>query len=101
MLSKMTRADLMGALDVLYFLAELASYLAVGWFGLTRHLPLAARILVAASGVILFATTWALFAAPNDPKWPLHGAADTAFRLAWFGLALGAACAAAVRIHHS
>ncbi len=88
----------MGVFDVLYFLAELASYAAIALFGMTRHLPLAARILLAAGGVVLFATAWALFAAPNDPKWPLHGAADTLFRLAWFGLVLGAACAAAGRI---
>ena len=78
--------------DVLYFLAEMAAYVAVVWWAVTRPVPLAARVGLGVLVLVVFAIAWALFAAPRAPL-PLSGAADVAFRAGWFGLAAIAAAA--------
>lgn len=78
-----------GFTDVLWFLAELAAYAAVAWWGLTREVPLAVRLLLGLGGIAVFATTWAVFAAPRASR-PLRGAANVVFRVAWFGLGAAA-----------
>lgn len=70
--------------DVLAFLAELAVYVALVWWGSTREVAPGVRGLLAVGGVVVFAGTWAVFSAPRATK-PLRGPAGIAFRVAWFG----------------
>ena len=76
--------------DILYFLAEVAVYVAVVWWGLTREISTPARWVLAVGLFAVFAVSWGLVAAPRA-SWHLPGAADLAFRLIWFGLGLAAA----------
>ena len=78
---------------LLYFLAELAVYVAVAWWGFTRDVPTAARWGLGLGGIVVFAGLWGVFAAPRA-RVPLHGAVGLTFRVLWFGL--GAAAAAVV-----
>ncbi len=71
--------------DMLYFLAELAVYAAVAWWGFTRDAPLALRLLLGLGGVIAFAVSWAVLASPKASI-PLRGLANVAFRAGWVGL---------------
>ena len=72
--------------DLLYFVAEMAAYVAVVWWGLTQPVPLVARLGLGVGALAVFATAWGLFAAPRAAV-PLTGAAGIAFRVGWFGLA--------------
>jgi hypothetical protein len=83
--------------DVLYFLAEMAVYAAVVWWAVSQDSTILIRVLLAIGGVAIFATTWAVFAAPGAPI-HLHGIQDVAFRIAWF--ALGATAGIAALLHH-
>ncbi len=73
--------------DVLYFAAELAVYVAVAWWGVTREVPAAG--LVGIGSIVVMATTWSVFAAPRASI-PLHGIGSLVFRLAWFGVGAAA-----------
>ena len=79
-----------GVREVLYFLAEVAVYVAVAWWAFTRELAPALRWLLAIGLVAAFAIPWALLASPKA-RWPLPGWADTMFRIVWFGLGFVAA----------
>ena len=79
--------------DVLYFLAELAVYVAVTWWGFTRDVPAVARWGLGLGGLVVFAVVWGLFAAPRAPV-RMHGGAGLTFRIVWFGL--GAAAVVAI-----
>ncbi len=70
--------------DALTFLAELGVYVAVPWWGFTRDVPVAIRGLLGVVGIVVFAATWAIFAAPKASR-PLQGMANVVFRIAWFG----------------
>lgn len=76
--------------DVLYFLAELAVYTAVVWWGLSRDASTPVRWLLATGGLSTLAISWGLVAAPRA-IFALHGVGDVAFRVAWFGCGLIAA----------
>jgi hypothetical protein len=67
------------------FMLELAVLFAVGhWgFSLTGGLPV--RLLAGLGGAALMAALWGVFAAPKATV-PLHGVADVAFRIGWFGV---------------
>ncbi|MET3805929.1 hypothetical protein ABIB25_002937 [Nakamurella sp. UYEF19] len=84
--------------DVLYFVAEILVYVAVAWWGFTRDVPGPLRWCLALGLLVLFAVTWGLLASPRA-TFPLHGVADAAFRIAWFGL--GAAAAIVVIVQRS
>jgi hypothetical protein len=81
--------------DVFYFLAEMAVYAAVVWWAVTQDSAVVVRVLLAVGGVAVFATAWAIFAAPRAPV-RLPGALDAAFRIVWFGLGASAGLAAAL-----
>ena len=81
-----------GIREALYFLAEMAVYVAVIWWAFTRDLQPGWRWLLAFGLVVVFATPWALLVSPMA-RWPLTGWADVAFRVLWFGLGLLAASA--------
>jgi hypothetical protein len=76
--------------DVMYFLAEILVYVAIAWFGFTRDVPDVVRWCLGLGGVAVFAVSWGLFASPRA-GFALHGTADTAFRVLWFGLGAAAA----------
>lgn len=76
--------------EVGYFLAEVAVYVAIAWWGLTRADSFMLGLLLALGLVSIFAGSWGLLASPKA-MWPLRGIADTAFRIAWFGFGLAAA----------
>lgn len=67
------------------FLLELAVIFAVGYFGLTLSWGLTVRTLVGVGAPVLMAVLWGVFASPRASV-PLRGAADVAFRMAWFGI---------------
>ena len=77
-------------LDVLYFLAEVAVYVAVAWWGFSRAVPTVARWGLAVGLLAVFAASWGVFAAPGAVL-PLQGWLDPAFRVLWFGLGIAAA----------
>ncbi|GAB2909365.1 hypothetical protein GCM10027047_04420 [Rhodococcus aerolatus] len=79
----------MRPVDVLAFTAELGVYVAAGWWGATRVLPVPLRALLATVLVVTLAAAWGLLASPRAP-WPLTGAASVAFRVGWFGLGAAA-----------
>ncbi|GLW69352.1 hypothetical protein Kpho02_16510 [Kitasatospora phosalacinea] len=105
-------------LDVAAFAAELAVYVAVGWWAwslplrrLRAHPPQEAvrppqgpvrpprkpvRLLFACAAVAGFALLWGWFAAPTADL-PLHGAARVAFEVCWFGAGAAAALHASAR----
>jgi hypothetical protein len=68
------------------FCLELAVLIAVCYWGF--HLSGTLRVVAGIGAPILFAVLWGVFAAPKASM-PLHGAANVAFRIAWF--ACGAA----------
>ena len=76
--------------DILYFLAEIAVYAAVVWWGFSRDVPTPARWALGLGLLAVFAASWGFLAAPHA-SFGLHGVADVLFRLLWFGLGLGAA----------
>jgi hypothetical protein len=78
--------------DVLYFLAELAVYVVMAWWGLTRDVPVVFGALLGVGGVAVLAAAWAIFAAPRA-RIPLHGIANVVFRVAWFGIGAAAGLA--------
>src|ERR1700712_49401 len=76
--------------DILYFLAEIAVYVAIAWWGFSRDVPVPARWVLSLGLLAVFAVSWGLVAAPNASI-RLPGVADVLFRLLWFGLGLVAA----------
>ena len=76
--------------DILYFLAEIAVYVAVAWWGFTREVPAPARWALGLGLLAVFAVSWGLLAAPHASL-ALQGLPDLLFRLLWFGLGLAAA----------
>ena len=78
--------------DILYFLAEIAVYVSVTWWGFSRDVPTPARWALGLGILAAFAVTWGLLAAPRATV-DLPGLADVLFRLFWFGLGLAAAIA--------
>lgn len=76
--------------DVAYFLAEVAVYVAVVWWGFSRAVPSVARWGLGVGLLAVFAVSWGVCAAPGASL-PLHGWLGTAFRVVWFGLGLAAA----------
>ena len=76
--------------DILYFLAEMAVYVAVAWWGFSRDVPVLARWALGLGLLAVFAVTWGLLAAPHA-SFALSGFADVLFRVLWFGLGLAAA----------
>jgi hypothetical protein len=66
------------------FILELAILLAVGYAALTLPLPLALQVIAALAAAILMAGLWGLLVSPRASM-PLHGAANAAFQIAWFG----------------
>ncbi|MDO9484906.1 MAG: DUF2568 domain-containing protein [Actinomycetota bacterium] len=81
--------------EVGYFLAEVAVYVSIAWWGLTRTDSLLPGLLLAAVLLILFAASWGLLVSPKA-KWPLRGVADSAFRVVWFACGLAAAITVAL-----
>lgn len=67
------------------FLLELAVLLAAGYRGFTLPVPFVFRIIVGLGAPILMAVLWGLFASPRAAM-PLHGAANAAFQIGWFGV---------------
>lgn len=67
------------------FLLELAVLLAVGYWGFALTQGLVTRLLAGLGGPVLMAVLWGVFAAPKASA-PLHGVADVAFRIGWFGV---------------
>jgi hypothetical protein len=78
--------------DILYFLAEIAVYVAVVWWGFSRDVSTPTRWILGLGLLAVFAVSWGLLAAPRASI-ALHGAPDVLFRAAWFGLGLAAAVA--------
>lgn len=74
---------------MLYFLAELAVYVSVSWWGFTQDSAAGIRGLLGLGTIVVFAAAWAAFAAPRAAI-PLRGMAIVAFKLAWFGLGAAA-----------
>lgn len=54
--------------DVAWFVAELAVYVGVSWWGATRALPLLARIALAVLVVVVMGVLWGNFAAPRAAR---------------------------------
>lgn len=73
----------------LAFAAEIACYVAVGYWGFTVRGSLPFRCLVGLGVPALMAVAWALFAAPKA-SYGVHGVARIAFETAWFGLGAAA-----------
>ncbi len=67
------------------FLLELAVLLAVGYWGFTGPGDSPVRFVAGLGGPLLMAVLWGSFASPRAP-FPLSGAPDVAFRIAWFGV---------------
>lgn len=67
------------------FLLELAVLLAAGYRGFTLPIAFVFRIIVGLGAPILLAVLWGLFASPRAAM-PLHGAANAAFQIGWFGV---------------
>ncbi len=68
------------------FLLELAVIFAVGYWGFTQSWGLPMRLLAGFGAALLMAVMWGVFASPKSSV-PLHGAANVAFPIAWFGIA--------------
>ena len=71
------------------FVLELAALLAAGYAGFTLPDAVATRIVVGLGAPLLLAVLWGVFAAPRASR-PLHGAANVAFQIAWFGAGVAA-----------
>jgi Protein of unknown function (DUF2568) len=67
------------------FLLELAVLFAVGYWGFRLSVGLPLRLVAGLGTPVLMAVLWGLLAAPKA-SFPLHGVADVAFRIAWFGV---------------
>jgi len=67
------------------FLLELAVLFAVGYWGFKLSAGLPLRLVAGLATPLLMAVLWGLLAAPKA-SFPLHGVADAAFRIAWFGV---------------
>ena len=67
------------------FLLELAVLFAVGYWGFRLSVSLPLRLVAGLATPLLMAVLWGLLAAPKA-TFPLHGAADAGFRIAWFGV---------------
>jgi hypothetical protein len=67
------------------FLLELAVLFAVGFWGFTLSSGLPLRLLAGIGTPALMAVLWGILAAPKA-SFPLQGAADAVFRIAWFGI---------------
>ena len=72
------------SLGVAYVL-ELAVLFAVGSWGFTLSSSLPLQLLAGMGIAALMAGLWAILAAPKASV-PLHGAANAAFQIAWFGV---------------
>ncbi|WP_433237517.1 YrdB family protein [Streptosporangium sp. CA-135522] len=68
--------------ELIWFAAELAVYVAVGYWGLGRSTRLR-RLGAMVGGIALFATVWGLFCAPQA-TYPLVGAVKVAVEAVWF-----------------
>lgn len=82
--------------DVAWFVAELAVYVGVAWWGATRPLPVVGRIILAVIGITLMGLSWGFFAAPQAAH-PLSGSVNIIFRVVWFSLGALALATAATR----
>ena len=67
------------------FLLELAVLFAVGYSGFTQSSGPVLRVVAGLGAPLLMAVLWGVLAAPKASL-PLDGVADTAFRIAWFGV---------------
>jgi len=75
--------------EVGYFLAEMAVFGSIAWWGLSRDMGAWLRLPFTCALLALFAASWGLLVSPKA-KWPLAGLAAVGFRLLWFGLGLAA-----------
>ncbi len=82
--------DSIGVADLLWFVAEVAVYIAVAWWGVAHDVPVAARTALGIALVGAFAAGWGTFVAPRA-RVPLRGAASVVFRVVWFGPGAAAA----------
>ncbi|MEV8633341.1 YrdB family protein [Streptosporangium sp. NPDC051023] len=69
-------------MDLIWFAAEMAVYVSVGYWGFTRS-TWPRKLSAGIGGIALFATVWGLFCAPLA-TYPLGGAAKVAVEAVWF-----------------
>lgn len=81
---------LIGANDLLMFLLELGVLAAVGYWAFTLAVPLWLRFAIAAIGIAVFVTVWALFGAAADATYPATGIWRAVLEIGWFGGGAGA-----------
>jgi hypothetical protein len=79
------------------FLLEIAVLVAIGNWGFSLTQGEVVRLVAGLGGPLVMAVLWGVFAAPKATI-PLEGVADTAFRIAWFGLGAAAFWAAGLPI---
>jgi hypothetical protein len=73
----------------MFFFLELATYVAVIYWALTRELHLALRIGLAVAGVAIMVTVWSLLGAPTA-TYHLEGWNRAALLVVWFGAGVAA-----------